>query len=162
MKENYIYKRYKNNLYNYGYLQDSLVSRVEANQMPVNSENGYIQIYLFTNRGQVPVEDAFVTVYARQGEVVPVLKFKSSSCPFTFELPVAHSLGTLIEGPEYYFTTYDITIEKEGYYAITVKNIRMFPGITSEFSYNLNKILPGLPDKQETIAIPSHPRDILK
>lgn len=36
----------------------------------------------------------------------------------------------------------------------------MFPSITTEFNYNLNRILPGLPGRQETIAIPPHTKDI--
>jgi len=31
----------------------------------------------------------------------------------TIELPIADSDGTLIKGSEYYFTTYNMTIEKE-------------------------------------------------
>lgn len=136
---------------------------MSISEVPVNTDVGYIELFVFTDQGRVPVEGANVTFYARKGEVntVPVKKVTTEVNPIIIELPVAHPSGTLIKGPEYYFTTYDMTIEKEGYYSITVLNIRMFPGITTQFSYNLNRTLPGVPNRQETIAIPPHPRDII-
>lgn len=165
MKRNYnIYEKYKNYLYSYNYPNINDLNSIKVSEVPVNSEKGNIELFVFTDRGQLPVEDAEITIYARQGEVnqVPVMKVSSQSIPFTVELPVAHPSGTLIKGPEYYFTTYNLTIEKPDYYAITVKNIRVFPGVTAQFSYNLNRILPGVPGKQETIAIPTHPRDVVE
>lgn len=157
-----IYDKYKNNKYNFNNSNISNTDYVASNELAVNTEVGYIELFVFTDRGQVPVEDAVITIYARRGEVneVPVLKVRSQMNPFKVELPVAHPLGTLIEGPEYYFSTYNLTIEKPGFYSITVKNIRLFPGVTVQFSYNLNRLLPGVSDRQETIAIPPHPRDV--
>jgi hypothetical protein len=154
--------KYKNNNYNFNNSNISNTDYVASNELAVNTEAGYIELFVFTDRGLVPVEDAVITIYARRGEVneVPVLKVNSQINPFKIELPVAHPLGTLIEGPEYYFTTYNMTIEKPEFYSITVKNIRIFPGITVQFNYNLNRMLPGVPNRQETIAIPPHPRDI--
>ena len=77
------------------------------------------------------------------------------------ELPVAHISGELIQGPEYFFTLYDMMIEKEDYNSINVLNIRIFPGIRTQFNYNLNPVKPEEPYKQETIAIPPHPRDLI-
>lgn len=82
--------------------------------------------------------------------------------PATIELPVAHSLGTLIRGPEYFFTTYNLTIRAQGYSPVTVLNIRVFPGITE----NLDIILYDVPPRSETITekiidIPPHSRDAL-
>lgn len=166
MKHNYnsIYENYKNYLYSYNYPNINNIFNINANEVPVNTEVGYLELFVFTDRGQVPVEGATITIYARMGEVneVPVLKALSEKNPITLELPVAHPLGTLIKGPEYYYTTYNMTIENPGFYAITVKNIRMFPGITAQFGYNLNRVLPGVPGRQETIALPTHPRDIVQ
>lgn len=165
VKRNYnnIYENYKNYLYSYNYPNINNIFNINANEVPVNTEVGYLELFVFTDRGQVPIEGADITIYARKGEVnaVPVMRIVSEINPITIELPVAHPLGTLIKGPEYYFTTYNMTIEKEDYYAITVNNIRMFPGITAQFSYNLNRVLPGVPGRQKTIAIPPHPRDIV-
>lgn len=160
---NGIFEKYPN-LYSYNYPNINLSSVYYSNNIPVNSEVGSLELFVFTQRGQVPVEGAEITIYARRGEVnqVPVTKVMSEINPFIVELPVANPMGTLIRGPEYYFTTYNMTIEKPGFYAITVKNIRIFPGVTAQFSYNLNQILPGVPDRQETISIPSHPRDVVQ
>lgn len=160
--KNYYNSKFINYKYNVNYTNLSNTKYVAANEVPVNTDSGNIELFVFTDRGLIPVEDAVITIYVRRGEVneVPVLKVKSQINPFEIELPVAHPLGTLIESPEYYFTTYNMTIEKPGFYSITVKNIRIFPGVTVQFSYNLNRILPGIPDRQETIAIPPHPRDI--
>ena len=158
-----IFDKYKKYLYSYNKLNMTHKSDILFNQVPVNTELGRIELFVFTERGRVPVEDALVTIYARQGEInaEPVKTIMTENRPILIELPVAHPSGTLIQGPEYYFTTYNLTIEKEGYYSITVLNIRIFPGITAQFSYNLNPILPGVPGRQETIAIPTHPRDII-
>lgn len=159
-----IFENYKNYLYSYNYPTMNNAGGINATEVPLNTENGFLELFVFTDRGQVPIEGAIITIYARQGEVndVPVVKILSEKSPITIELPVAHPLGTPIKGPEYYYTTYNMTIEKPGFYAITVKNIRMFPGITAQFSYNLNRVLPGVPGRQETIAIPTHPRDIVQ
>lgn len=164
MDFNYDTKLYDKCNKNYFYYYPNMCYRPDIimSEIPVSTGNGYIRLYVFTDQGRVPIEDAVVTIYARQGEVneVPVKRILTESKPITIELPVADPAGTLIKGPEYYFTTYNMTIEKEGFYSISVQNIRMFPGVTTEFNYNLNRILPGLPGRQETIAIPPHPQDI--
>jgi hypothetical protein len=153
---------YLSYLHGYGYPGTNYTGLI-PNEMEVNHDIGYLELFVFTDRGATPVERATITIYARQGEVneVPVEKIISTKDPVTVALPVAHPKGSLIEGPEYYYTTYNMTIEKPDYYAITVKNIRIFPGVTAKFSYHLNRVLPGVPGRQETIAIPSHPRDVV-
>jgi len=152
-----LFDKYSNFFYPYRFYEHN----VFMNEVPVSTDVGYIELFVFTDQGRVPIKGAYVTFYARKGDVnkVPVKRVSTETNPIIVELPVAHPKGTLIRGPEYYFTTYDMTIEKEGYYSITVLNIRMFPGITTQFSYNLNRVLPGTPGRQETIAIPPHPRD---
>lgn len=82
-----------------------------SQEVPVNREIGHIVLLTFTDRGQFTVPNAFVTIYARQGDdSVPVSRLITQSYPITISLPVSHPLGALIRGPEYYFTTYNITI----------------------------------------------------
>ncbi len=153
-----------NCFYSYNFPNIYYKTDIYMNEVPVNTDVGYIELFVFTDRGLVPVEGAEVTFYVRRGEDdrVMVKKIITESNPIIVELPIAHPLGTLIRGPEYYFTAYDMTIEKEGYYGINVLNIRMFPGITVQFNYNLNRALPNVPGRQETFSIPPHPRDIVK
>ncbi len=166
MKRKYtnIYDKYKNYLYSYNYPKLNNINNSNSGEVPVNTENGYVELFVFTDRGNVPVEGAIVTVYAAEGDVnaAPVIRFSTTTNPIIIELPVAHPLGSLIKGPEYYFTTYNMTIEKPDFYTINVKNIRLFPGVTVQFNYNLNSTLPGVPGRQETIAIPPHPRDVIQ
>lgn len=137
---------------------------ISVNEVPVSNAAGYIDLYVFTDRAKDPVENAKVVFYVRRGEVntVPVKEVTTKKEPIKVDLPVAHPMGTLIKGPEYYYTTYNMTIEKEEYYSITVLNIRVFPEVTTQFSFNLNPVIPGVPGEQETISIPPHPRDTMK
>ncbi len=149
------------NMYNYYNMNSN--SGVFINEVPVNSELGYIELYLTKNLGQEVATDAVLTIYVRQGEEnqVPVKRLITTNNPTIVELPIAHPLGTLIKGPEYYFTPYDLTIEREGYYKIATNNIRLFPKIKASFYYNLNKIVEGTPNHEEITNIPPHPRDVL-
>lgn len=131
-------------------------------QVPVNQEIGYIELFVFTDRGTVPINNATVTVYARQTALIgaPIMTLTTATNPATIELPVAHPSGTLIQGPEYFFSTYNLTIRAQGYSPVTVLNIRVFPGITENLDINLFDVPPGsetIPEK--IIDIPPHPRD---
>ncbi|HBD64556.1 MAG TPA: hypothetical protein DC038_08995 [Clostridiales bacterium] len=149
---------------NNAYLKHYCGYNISMSEVPVSNAVGYIDLYIFTDRAKEPVEGAKVVFYARKGDVntVPVKEVITEKIPTKVELPVANPSGTLINGPEYYYTSYNMTIEKEGYYSITVLNIRIFPDITTQFTFNLNPVIPGVPGKQETISIPSHPRDMVK
>jgi hypothetical protein len=132
-------------------------------QVPVNQEDGYVELFVFTERGQFPVPGALVTIYARQQDGdVPIKRLTTQSYPVTIILPVANPFGSLIRGPEYYFTTYNMTIEAEGFSIVRVLNLRIFPRITENFDINLYQIPEGstlIPEK--IIDIPPHPRDIV-
>jgi len=160
-----LYNEYKNcgiyNMHNYNYAY--LNSNIFMNEVPVNREVGYIELYVTKNLGKEVATDAVVTIYVNQGnsDQVLVKRLIISQNPTLIELPIAHNLGNLIKGPEYYFTTYNLTIESEGYYKITTLNIRLFPKIKSSFFYNLNIISQGTPNRDEIIDIPPHPRDEL-
>lgn len=158
-----LFDKYNNYFYNYNFPNIYYKTDIYMNEVPVNTDVGYIELYVFTERGLTPVEGAEITFYVRRGDEdrVKVKEIISEINPIIVELPIAHPSGTLIRGPEYYFTTYDMVIEKEGYYGINALNIRMFPGITAQFNYNLNRALPNVPGRQETFSIPSHPRDII-
>ncbi len=147
------YSKHKNIHYPYS---------VFMTETPVNTETGFLEIYITKNLGREFPIDAVITIYAKQGDTqVPVKSLIATENPTIIELPIANPLGDLIEGPEYFFTTYDLTIESLGYYKVITLNIRLFPNITTSFYYNLNKILQGEPIEEEIINLPPHPRDIL-
>jgi len=160
-----LYNGYKNyGIYNmYNCNNANLNSNIFMNEVPVNSEVGYIELYVTKNLGKEVATDAVLTIYVNRGDLdqVPVKRLITTQNPTLIELPIAHNLGNLIKVPEYYFTTYNLTIESEGYYKITTLNIRLFPKIKSLFFYNLNIISQGAPNRDEIINIPPHPRDEL-
>ncbi len=131
-------------------------------EVPVNSEDGFLEIYITKDLGREFPIDAVITIFVKKGDTqVPVESLVATNNPTIIRLPVANSMGDLIEGPEYYFTTYGLTIESLGYYKVMTLNIRLFPNITTKFYYNLNKILQGESNKEEIINLPPHPRDKL-
>ena len=107
-----IYNRCKNySIYNmYNYRNENSNPNVFINEVPVNNEVGYIELFVTKDLGKAAATDAVVTVYANQGDSnqVPVKRLKITNNPTIIELPIAHTLGTLIKGPEYYFTTYNL------------------------------------------------------
>jgi hypothetical protein len=133
------------------------------NEIPINTESGFIELFVTKNLGKEVATDAVVTIYVRQSDEFhfPIEQFLIENNPTLIELPIAHRLGNLIKGPEYYFTTYNLTIESEGFYKVTTLNIRLFPEIKATFFYNLNKIIQGVPIYEEVTHIPPHPRDEL-
>ncbi|WP_326910520.1 hypothetical protein [Sedimentibacter sp. MB31-C6] len=134
------------------------------NEVPVNQDVGYIQLYVFRERGRVPIPDAEVTIYARQTTFVgvPIETFVTTVNPITIELPVAHPTGILITGPEYKFTTYNMTITAAGYSPVSIVNIRIFPGTTENYDINMIEVTPGVfPVPEKIINIPPHPRDLI-
>lgn len=155
---------YPQNVYRYSnYGNMNTAPGICKNEVPINTEAGILELYVTKNLGKDVATDAVVTIYARQGDTfhIPVEKFLIVNNPTLIELPIAHGLGNLIKGPEYYFTTYDLTIESEGYYKVSTLNIRLFPKIKVSFFYNLNKIIQGVPYEEEIRNIPPHPRDEL-
>jgi len=158
---NILNKLYNKNLYPDFHIK---LNKSEVLEKKASNGTGKIELFVFTERGKEPIPDAIVTIYARIGNrsSVPVKRLITTVNPITFELPVAHPQGILIEGPEYYFTTYNMKIEAKDYFTVNVLNIRMFPGITATFDYNLNHSTPGLPEQEIYNYIPPHPRDIMK
>lgn len=133
-----------------------------SNEVPVSNEYGFIEIHITKNLATEIATDAVLTIYVNQnGNQIPVVRLSPIQNPTTIKLPIANPAGTLIEGPEYYFTPYNLTIESEGFYRIVTQNIRLFPNITSVFFYNLNEIISGSPNHEQITIIPPHPRDII-
>ncbi|MDF2678192.1 MAG: hypothetical protein K0Q97_2536 [Bacillota bacterium] len=162
---NNLYNRIKTygiyNKYKYNKAESSL--DIFISEVPVNNEVGFIELSVTKNLGKEIGIGAVLKIYVntelKNQELVETITITHN--PTKIELPVAHPLGDLIKGPEYYFTTYNITIENEGYYKITTLNIRLFPKITSKFQYNLNEITTDTLEQEIIIDIPPHPRDII-
>lgn len=132
-------------------------------QVPVNSNIGYLQITVSSKQDQIAVHNASVTVYVRTDEeTFPIYNEVLDNLSTTISLPVSHPLGFQIRGPEYYFTTYDVTVIAQGYSPYRCNNLRFFEGITTNLDVCLNPLVPGqYPVPEQIVDIPPHPRDIL-
>lgn len=149
-----------NDIYNTNNYNKTSISQF---QVPINQDVGYLEIFVFTERGRYPIPNAIITIYARQdNNSVPINNFATETYPITVSLPIAHPLGTLIRGPEYYFTTYDVTVEAVGFAPARINNIRLFEGITTNLDINMFELIKGqYPIPENVVDIPPHPRDSL-
>nr|WP_312577549.1 hypothetical protein [Sedimentibacter sp.] len=140
---------------------ENIVRDVEG----ITNKVGYLNIYVFTGKEQIPIANATVTVYVRKGDdlEIPIMRFITSTNPILIQIPVAYSPDTLIVGPEYSFSTYNLRVEASGYYITRILNIRMFPGIVTDFNVSMipttESSLAG--SGEQIINIPPHPRDII-
>ncbi len=151
-------------LYKYGNrMEDNNKVFMNEFDVPINRDEAFLEIFLFTERGRYPIPGAAITIYVLQNNnMVPVYYLTSESYPITIALPVAHPLGTLIKGPMYYFTSYYITIEANNFAPCRVNNLRLFEGITTNLDVDMFDIIPGqTPVPEKIINIPTHPRDIV-
>lgn len=151
-------------LYKYGNrIEDNNKVFMNEFDVPINRDEAFLEIFLFTERGRYPIPGAAITIYVLQNNnMVPVYYLTSESYPITIALPVAHPLGTLIKGPMYYFTSYYITIEANNFAPCRVNNLRLFEGITTNLDVDMFDIIPGqTPVPEKIINIPAHPRDIV-
>ena len=153
---------YYNRCRNYSLIYKNSSRKRCAEEVPVSTEMGYIEMHITKNLGRDIATDAVLTIYVNQdGNQVPVISISPTQNPTIIELPIAHPQGTLVESPEYYFTPYSLSIESEGFYRIITQNIRLFPNIKSIFFYNLNEIVSGEPGREEITIFPPHPRDVV-
>jgi len=137
---------------------------VHNTEVEINTKIGFINLYVITGRVQNPLPDAAITVFVNQGETeIPIMYLYSLFNPILLPLPVAYSKNpyTLIRGPEYYFSTYNLRVDAIGYYSTHILNIRMFEGITTDFNISM---IPAAQSediftREEIINIPAHPRD---
>ncbi|WP_312811513.1 hypothetical protein [Sedimentibacter sp.] len=151
---------YQNNIYSANKYPDNKVFMNEF-QVPVNRNTGFMEVFVFTDRGEFAVPGALITIYARQeNNDIPVFNTPTGNSPIIVRLPVAHPLGSLIRGPEYYFTTYDITVDAANFAPYRCNNIRLFEGITTKFNVDMLRLVPQqYPLPENVVNLPPHPRD---
>jgi len=153
---------YQNNIYSAGKYSNDKVFMNEF-RVPVNSSNGFMEVFVFTDRGEFAIPGALVTIYVKQeNNDIPIFNTPTGNFPIVVSLPVAHPLGTLIRGPEYYFTTYDITVNAPNFAPYRCNNIRLFEGITTKFNVDMLRLVPQqYPLPENVVNLPPHPRDEL-
>ena len=129
----------------------------------INTDVGYLNLLIITGLENIPLPQAFVTIYAKTSgnNQIPIMRLVSRINPILVQLPVAHYSGTYIKGPEYCFTYYDIYVTTTGYYPTRILNIRMFPEITTNFNISMIPVAEENPSYEHKIELPPHERDII-
>lgn len=97
--------------------------------------SGILLTRVFTSRGQLPVENAAVSIvlHSDSGRHT-LLNIQTSdrsgnTQPTTIETPALQNSQS--PGQETPFSLCDIWVEHSGYQPLTIQNVQIFPGITS-------------------------------
>ena len=97
--------------------------------------SGVLLTRVFTSRGQLPVENAAVSIVLNSdNKRQKLLNIQTSdrsgnTLPTTIETPGEQTSQS--PGQETPFTLCDVWVEHSGYQPLTIQNIQIFPGITS-------------------------------
>lgn len=124
-------------------------------------ETGYVNVSAFTALGALPIKDAKVSIYTwnEQEEeklVRSVMTDENGKAPI-IELPVLLNQGsTSPEGR----TEYHLVVDADGYHTVIIINVEVYPGITNQFSVNLEPIPRGGQRGDQTINIPIQDKNL--
>lgn len=132
----------------------------------INKGVGYISLNVITGLENIPLPYAYVTIYVEKNDdtEIPIMRLTTTLNPILVQLPVAHSPGTYVRGPEYCFSYYNIRVDALGYYPTRILNIRMFPEIKTNFNINMISVAVENPKQnyENVIVLPPHTKDIMK
>ncbi len=132
-------------------------------QVPTNT--GFVRLYIIDQVTKEPIPYSTITVYVTDGAQrdIPIMHLVTTLNPVRIKLPMAAELGTKIVGPEYNFSTYNISIDVFGYFTHIFYDIRLFPNTTADFTIGMVPItqVQLKPVIEERIIIPPHPRDVV-
>lgn len=135
----------------------------KTNILRVQNDTGFIRLYMIDQVSREPIPYATITVYVTDGSQrdIPIMHLVTTINPVRIELPMANELGTQIVGPEYDFSTYNISIDVFGYFTHIFYDIRLFPNVTTSFTIEMVPVtqVQLQPVIEERIIIPPHPRD---
>ena len=135
------------------------------NSLEITNSTGFMRLNIINFTDKTPVKNATITIYVTDGKNrdIPVMHLITTINPIRIELPMANELGTLIVGPEYDFSTYNLRVDAFGYFSRNIYDIRLFPGTTTDFEIDLvpTSYIEAQPLIEEWIKIPPHPRDEL-
>ncbi len=104
---------------------------------PDMSGRGYLIVRVSTARGAIPIEGARVTIRTHEpeaeirGVVIRVLVSNRDGNTETIVLPAPPRAASMDPYGELPFTTYNIDVEKSGYYPLYFSNVPVYDTITS-------------------------------
>lgn len=129
------------------------------------NETGFVKFYIIDQASRKPIPYATITVYVNSGgdgeRDIPIMHLVTTINPVKIELPMASDIGLQILGPEYEFSTYNVSIDVFGYFTHIIYDIRLFPDTTAEFTIEMVPVtqIQLQPIIERRIDIPPHPRD---
>ncbi len=95
---------------------------------------GYLIVNVSTARGAIPLSGATVTVMYDEPDnssIFAVLTTDNSGKTERIELPAPSRMLSESPGNSKPYATYDLQINKDGYYAVTIGAAPVFAGVTS-------------------------------
>lgn len=142
-----------------------LLNEVQLDGDDSNIQTGYVNVSVNTALGALPVKDAVVTLYVTDQEgneeaLYHLLTDISGKAP-KMALPVVYNPQDPSESREYFFSTYNLRIQRIGYYTQNIIDVRVFPNTTTDFNVTLIPIMQGGDEDEgnRTLVIPSSPID---
>lgn len=137
-----------------------------VNMLEVLNTTGYIRLNIFDQIDGEPISNSTIIFYVTDGvnRDIPIMHLITTLNPVRIELPMANELGTMIVGPEYSFSTYNIRVDSFGYISNRIFNVRLFPNTTTNYEIAMIPVshIQEQPVKiEERIDLPPHPRDVL-
>ena len=112
------------------------------------AQDGFLTARIYTSRGQIPIEDAIVTVLSDDKSTQNIIAKRTTDkngqiAPVTISAP--DETLSLEPGDRKVFSTVDVRVDKSGFYTFIVKNVQIFANQTTVVD---SPIIP-LPDNQE-------------
>jgi 5-hydroxyisourate hydrolase-like protein (transthyretin family) len=125
---------------------------------------GFMRLHIIDKVTGQDIPYATITVYVTDEERrdIPIMHLVTTINPARIELPIANKLGTLIRGPEYDFSTYNISVDIFGYFTNIIYNNRLFPNVTTDFVIEMIPMTQPQPIIEERLELPPHPRDVVE
>ena len=152
--------QFSTNMYPYSNIYECQYSILE-NQ----NETGFVKFYIIDQASRKPIPYATITVYVNSGveRDIPIMHLVTTINPVRIELPMATDIGLQILGPEYEFSTYNVSIDVFGYFTHIIYDIRLFPNTTADFTIEMVPVtqIQLQPIIERRIEIPPHPRDVV-
>lgn len=135
----------------------------QINMLEIQPTAGFVRLNIIDQVTKESIPYATITFYVTDGSNrdIPIMHIVTTLNPIRIELPMAADLGTQIVGPEYDFSTYNISIDVFGYFTRIIYNIRSFSNTTTDFTIEMIPVtqISELPVIEERVDIPPHPRD---
>jgi len=140
-------------------------AEVPAENPPTNQDEtnvGYIAVRVYTALGALPVPEAVVTIYTKVEEeenaIVHLVSDANGKVP-NIELPIGTDPTIPSELQKYNFSSYNMRIQALGYYTVNVLDVRVFPGISTDYKVDMIPVIAGTEGRvpEQTIIIPPPP-----